>query len=102
MTETIIPQPCIRKRLGDLNTKGYYLLVALSFIYRSETATWMLKLAISLTALAVVLPVQEWTESPFRLKCIRNGKISFLIAALVFALVWIWSSGPLISRSPQR
>jgi hypothetical protein len=85
-----VVQPCIRKRLSDLNTKGYYLLVALSFIYRSASATWLLKLALTLTALAVVPPVQDLTESDLWLSWIRRGKTVCLYGALVFALVWIW------------
>jgi hypothetical protein len=91
MTETV-PQPCIRKRLGDLNTKGYYLLVALSFVYRSDSATWLLKLAFTLTALAVVPPVQDFTDSAVWLKRIRNGKSLLLYGALICALLWIWCS----------
>jgi hypothetical protein len=89
MTE-IVPQPCIRKRLGDLNTKGYYLLVALSFIYRSESATWLLKFAFTLTALAVVPPVQDFTESVFLLKRLRCFKTVLLYGALICGLLWIW------------
>ncbi len=91
MAETI-PQSCIRKRLGDLDTKGYYLLVALSFIYRSGSTSSLLKLAFSLTALAVIPPVQDFTESAFLLARIRDAKIALLVGALGCALVWIWIS----------
>jgi hypothetical protein len=91
MTE-IIPRTCIRKRLGDLDTKGYYLLVALSFIYRSGTESWLLKLAFTLTALAVVAPVQDFTESGWWLKRMRDGKTVFLYGAMICALLWIWRS----------
>src|ERR1700736_6331289 len=39
MTDTV-PQTAIRDRLRDLNTKAYFLLVALSFVYRTNSATW--------------------------------------------------------------
>lgn len=90
ITQTVVPQPCIRKRLGDLNTKGYYLLVALSFIYRSDSATWLLKLAFTLTALAVVPPVQDLTVSAVCLRRIRNAKTALLYGALICAVFWIW------------
>jgi hypothetical protein len=89
MTDTV-PQPCIRKRLGDLDTKGYYLLVALSFIYRSGSATWLLKLAFTLTALAVIPPVQDFTESDIWLRKMQRGKTALLYGALICALLWIW------------
>lgn len=92
MTDAKIPHPDIRERLSELNTKGYYLLVALSFVYRSESATWLLKLAIALTAIAVVSPVQDLTDSEFWLKRMRDGKSVLLAGALLFALIWMWSS----------
>ncbi len=91
MTE-IIPRACIRKRLGDLDTKGYYLLVALSFIYRSGAEAWLLKLAFTLTALAVVAPVQDFTESGWWLRRMRDAKTALLYGAMVCALLWIWFS----------
>jgi hypothetical protein len=91
MTE-IIPRTCVRKRLGDLDTKGYYLLVALSFIYRSGPEAWLLKLAFTLTALAVVAPVQDFTESDWWLRRMRDGKTLFLYGAMICALLWIWCS----------
>ena len=45
-------------RLNALNTKAYYLLVALSFIYRMNPTT-SLKFAFTLTAVTAVLPVQD-------------------------------------------
>jgi hypothetical protein len=88
----VAPQLSIRKRLGDLDTKGYYLLVALSFVYRSESATWLLKLAFTLTAVAVVPPIQDLIESTSWLKRIRDGKSALLCGALICALFWIWRS----------
>lgn len=92
MTEKV-PHPCVRERLKDLNTKAYYLLVALSFIYRSGSATWALKLAFALTAAVAVAPVQDFFDSALGLKWIRNGKIALLWAALFFTLVWLCSAG---------
>lgn len=83
----IIPRTCVRKRLGDLDTKGYYLLVALSFIYRSGSEAWLLKLAFTLTALAVVAPVQDFTESGWWLRRMRDGKTVFLYGAMICALL---------------
>jgi hypothetical protein len=93
VTDTV-PQPAIRDRLRDLNTKAYYLLVALSFVYRTNSATWALKLAFALTAIVAVAPVQDFTDSVFWLKLIRNGKIALLGAALIFTLVWLCSETP--------
>jgi hypothetical protein len=91
----MVQQPQIRERLKDLNTKAYYLLVALSFVYRTSSATWALKLAIALTAIVAVAPVQDYVDSAFWLKRIRDGKIIFLVAALVFTLIWLCSAtGP--------
>lgn len=87
-----VPQSPIRDRLKDLNIKAHYLLVALSFIYRSGSATWALKLAFILTAFVAVLPVQDISDSALWLRRIRNVKIAFLIAALVFTLFWILSA----------
>lgn len=89
MTE-ITPRTPIRQRLGDLDTKGYYLLVALSFIYRSGPEAWLLKLAFTLTAFAVVAPVQDFTESGWWLRRIRDGKTLLLYGAMICALLWIW------------
>lgn len=81
----------IRDRLRDLNTKAYYLLVALSFVYRTNP-TIALKCAFTLTALVAVLPVQDYVESERLLKNFRLMKVVFLFAALVFTLWWIWSA----------
>ena len=84
----------IRDRLRDLNIKAYYLLVALSFIY-SKNPTRSLKLAFTLTALVAVLPLQDladWFRWPRMFRWIRVFKVACLAAALVFALVWVWSA----------
>jgi hypothetical protein len=84
----------IRERLKDLNTKAYYLLVALSFLYgrRMDTPTLSLKIAITLTALVAVLPVQDYVPDTWArlLKGIRFGKVVSLIAAFGFTLWWVW------------
>lgn len=77
----------IEKRLSDLNTKAYYLLVALSFIYRPNPAL-SFKLAFTLTALAAVLPLQDFFES--RRSGIRWFKVVCMILALGFTLWWVW------------
>ena len=88
-TEQLAP---IRKRLTDLNTKAYYLLVALSFLYikYSGTVALSLKAALTLTAAVAVAPVQDWIESARKLEWIRRGKVVFLWLALFFTLWWVW------------
>jgi hypothetical protein len=81
----------IRERLKDLNTKAYYLLVALSFIYRTNQ-TLSLKCAFALTALVAVLPVQDYVKSPRKLEVIRFLKVIALAVALGFTLRWLWSA----------
>ena len=83
----------VRERLKDLNTKAYYLLVALSFVY-TKNQTLSLKWAFTLTALVAVLPVQDYVKSESVLKGIRNTKVLCLALALVFTLWWLWSSKP--------
>lgn len=95
-------QPPIRERLKDLNTKAYYLLVALSFIYRSSSAAWALKSAFILTAVVAVLPVQDWFVSPLWLKRIRDGKRYLLIAALACVLIWIFSPAAVSQNSSHE
>lgn len=83
----------LRDRLRDLNTKAYYLLVALSFLYRSGqsgNASALLKWAFTLTGIVAVLPVQDYVKSEHKLKGIQFGKIVFLAAALVLTLLWVW------------
>jgi hypothetical protein len=87
-----VPLLPIRERIKDLNTKAYYLLVALSFIYRTSSGSHSLKSAFALTAIAAVLPVQDYVESAFWLECFRAVKVIFLAAALVFTVFWIWTA----------
>ena len=90
----------LRKRLGDLNTKGYYLLVALSFLYfRGGTSgtSFQLKLALTLTSLAAVLPLQDYFQGNICwLLFARWFKVFLLSAALLFTLWWIWHSPALV------
>lgn len=44
MADTVPLLP-IRERIKDLNTKAYYLLVALSFVYRTDSGSRLLKSA---------------------------------------------------------
>jgi len=88
----IEPQPPLRDRIKELNTKAYYLLVALSFIYRASFPSYLLKWAFTLTALVAVLPVLDYVESKSFLAVIRFLKVIGLVAALVFTLVWIWTA----------
>lgn len=85
MTDTVP----IRERLKDLNTKAYYLLVALSFIYRTSSGSCSLKIAFTLTALVAVLPLQDYAKSAFLLEAIRILKLIGLGAALAFAIFWV-------------
>ena len=93
MTE-IEPQSSIRERIRDLNAKGYYLLVALSFIYRASAPSNLLKCALMLTAIVAVLPVVDYAKSKSRLEVIRFLKVLGLTSALAFTLIWIWTAGP--------
>jgi hypothetical protein len=88
MTDT----KALRDRLKDLNTKAYYLLVALSFIYRTSSASVSLKSAFTLTAIVAVLPLQDYVKSDFWLKCFQVLKIVCLTAALFCTLFWIWKA----------
>jgi hypothetical protein len=79
----------IRTRLTELNTKAYYLLVALSFVYKTNPAR-SLKVAFTLTALVAVFPVQDLLKSGLALQIARWSKAVLLAAALVFTVYWIW------------
>lgn len=82
----------IRDRLRDLNSKAYYLLVALAFMFYHGTAFgfhWCLKWALILTAVVAVLPVQDFFESRRSLGCIRWCKVALLIGALILTVTWI-------------
>jgi hypothetical protein len=52
----------IKDRLAALNTKSYYLLVALSFSFalHPQDPPLSFKLALTLTAIVAVLPVQDY------------------------------------------
>jgi hypothetical protein len=81
----------VRDRIKDLNTKAYYLLVALSFIYRNNSESHLLKWAVSLVAVAAVLPVQDYIESARWLEVMRTLKVLALAIALICVLLWIWT-----------
>jgi len=91
MTDQVQPVP-IRDRIKDINTKAYYLLVALSFIYGTASgARLTLRCALTLTAVVAVMPVQDYITSDRKLQSLRFAKVIGLIAALVCALVWVWT-----------
>jgi hypothetical protein len=83
----------LRSRLTELNTKAYYLLVALSFLYRTNPAL-SFKLALTLTAFVAALPVQDYVHSERALMCLRIFKITFLTAAFACTIWWIWDAAP--------
>jgi hypothetical protein len=64
--------------------------VALSFVYRYSQGAIPLKLAITLTALAAILPVQDYVTSARKLEWMRSVKVVFSVAALICTLIWIW------------
>ena len=85
----------VKKRLGDLNTKAYYLLVALSFLCFHRSApgggiSLSLKLALTLTSIAAVLPLQDFAKKLAWLRFAQWFKVSLLFAALICTLLWIW------------
>jgi len=84
----------IRTRLRELNTKAYYLLVALTFAYGTKPGL-PVKLAFTLTAVVAVLPVQDWITSPNKLEAIRRTKVALLVLALGCVLWWVWSGTPI-------
>ena len=92
MADTV-PLLSIRERIKDLNTKAYYLLVALSFVYRMGSGSRSLKSAFTLTAIAAVLPVQDYIESAPWLERFRALKVIFLGMALVLTVFWMWDGG---------
>lgn len=92
MSDETVPLLGIRERIRDLNTKAYYLLVALSFIYRTSSGSHSLKWAFMLTAFAAVLPVQDYLKSRLWLEFFRGLKVSALTAALIFTIFWIWTT----------
>ena len=86
------PHIPIRERIKDLNTKAYYLLVALSFMYGSSQGSRLLKCAITLTALSAVLPVQDYLNSKLSLEIMRALKVFGLLLALICTLWWVWTA----------
>ena len=88
----------ITKRIEELNTKAYYLLVALSFIYGKGAVTASLQWAFTLTAAVAVMPVQDYASRPV-LGVIRCLKIVGLAAALGFTLYWLWTTKIIVSST---
>jgi len=86
------PVPPIRERIRDLNTKSYYLLVALSFVYRAGSESHLLKWALTLTAAAAVLPVLDYVKSRISLEVIRTSKVICMVLSLIFLICWIWAA----------
>jgi hypothetical protein len=83
----------IRDRITALNTKAYYLLVALSFIFalHPQHPPLSFKLALTLTAIVAVLPVQDYFySSDSWLNFMRVLKVILLTTALVCTLWWTW------------
>lgn len=90
MSETNDELQAVTKRLGELNTKAYYLLVALSFMFiRENEGSCALKLALALTALAAVWPLQDYAKSKLYLEVIRWFKVVALTLALLSTLYWV-------------
>lgn len=85
-----VPLLPVRERIKDLNTKAYYLLVALSFVYGTNSGSRLLKCAFTLTAVSAVMPVQDYIKSASWLEFLRAVKVIFLMAALIFTVFWIW------------
>jgi hypothetical protein len=79
-----------RKRIEILNTKAYYLLVALSFLFVRGHVDTSLKVALTLTAAVAVLPVLDYAPEQ-ALGYIRFFKVACLVAALGFTLYWLWA-----------
>ena len=86
------PAAPLRERVKDLNTKAYYLLVALSFLYRTSSESRPLKWALTLVAISAVLPVLDYVKSTRLLEVIRALKVIVMTAALVLTLCWIWTA----------
>jgi len=86
----------VKKRLGDLNTKAYYLLVALSFLCFHGGASGIgislsLKWALTLTSIAAVLPLQDFFQESLCWLCFAKWfKVFLLTVALGCTLGWIW------------
>lgn len=85
----------ISSRLSALDTKAYYLLVALSFLYLKNptggTVALALKAALTLTAVGAVTPLQDLSSTNWWLEMLRWLKVSCLWCALGCTLWWVWS-----------
>jgi amino acid permease len=81
----------IRDRLEALNTKAYYLLIALGFLYGRGFGALSFKWALALTAVVAVLPVQDYLPAS-ALKRIQFAKVALLVVALVCTLIWLYTA----------
>ena len=88
---TVQQENPIRKRIEILNTKAYYLLVALSFLFTKGRVGDSLKVAFTLTAAVAVFPVLDYAPEQ-ALGRIRLVKVVCLLAALGFTLYWLWTA----------
>jgi hypothetical protein len=89
-----------KQRLGELNTKSYYLLIALSFLLvlgRDKDGKWLhppfpMQLALTSAALAAVAPLQDFFPTvKWWLGAVRWFKVGALILALLCTLYWVWT-----------
>lgn len=78
-----------RERLRELNTKGYYLLVALSFIYFRNWNSLIVRLSVIFTAVAAAFPLQDLKVffGECWLEFVRVFKILLLAAAVVLIVI---------------
>src|SRR5215469_18274115 len=79
-----VPLLPIRERIKDLNTKAYYLLVALSFIYRSNSGALSLKIGFNSDGSCCRFPCAglPQLQTPIRNRAARQG--DFLGSLSVF------------------
>jgi len=82
----------LRQRITELNTKAYYMLATLGFLYSRGTGSDSLKLSISLTAISAVTPVVDFVKTTNGLEILRAFKLICITLALVFMIRWIWTS----------
>jgi hypothetical protein len=87
-------ETALRDRLRDLNTKAYYLLVALSFVYGTSSGSRWLRAALALTAVVAVLPLQDYIKTAPMLELVRKFKIIGLGFALFCTLWWVFTATP--------
>jgi len=81
----------LRARLETINTKAYYLLVALTFLYykTGASAARSLKVALILTTFFAATPVQDYVMSCSVLKFIQALKVTCLWFAFLATTWWV-------------